>query len=280
MSSALDVLDAARSQLGTVEGKNNDILYGKWYGLNNNPYCAMFVSWCFNEANLSNLIAAQSKKGFASCAAGLGWFQKKKQVVDKYKGKPGDIVFFSFAGNGSADHVGIIEGVSRDGITTIEGNTSPDHMTNASQRNGGGVYRRHRPYLNVIAIVRPAYPTASKPTSSLSQNKTVAGVVAATTALGGGGAAVVNSNSTPTKPSTSVSAPAFPGYSAFAVGKKSKAILAVEQALVKAGLLPSADGLYTNNTRKAIAKYQKSVNLGTDGIIGPKTYASLIKKLK
>ena len=157
MGSALEVLNVARTQVGFIEGTNNDNPFGIYYGMNHQPYCAMFVSWCFDKAGASALVAAQTSKGFAYCPAGLSWFQQKKQVIGKYDGQPGDIVFFSFTGNGVADHVEIIEAASRDGITTIGGNTSPDHALTASQANGNGVYRRHRPYLYVLAIVRPAY---------------------------------------------------------------------------------------------------------------------------
>jgi hypothetical protein len=61
------VLASAKLEINYTEGKNNDTKYGKWFGLNNQPWCAMFVSWCFKEAGLSQLIAAQTKKGFASC---------------------------------------------------------------------------------------------------------------------------------------------------------------------------------------------------------------------
>jgi hypothetical protein len=281
MSSAIDVLNAARGELGFVEGPNNDSKYGEWYGLNHNPYCAMFVSWCFNEAGMSSLVAASSKKGFASCASGLAWFQKNKQVVNKYAGQPGDIVFYNFSGNGVADHVGIIEGASKDGITTLEANTSPDH-SNGSQANGGGVYRRHRPYLNVMAIVRPKYLVATKPTSSLAQNKKLAGGVAAATAVGGGGAATLNNHSAvPVKPTTVISAPPFPGSVGFKIGSKNAAVKAVEDALFKAGLLPKTldDGLFTKETTSAVKKYQAAnLTLGKpDGIIGIKTYGSLTK---
>lgn len=46
-----NVVDIAKSQVGYTEiGKKNDNMYGKWYGLNFNPWCAMFVSWCFDQA--------------------------------------------------------------------------------------------------------------------------------------------------------------------------------------------------------------------------------------
>lgn len=283
MGSALEVLNVARTQVGFIEGENNDNPFGVYYGMNHQPYCAMFVSWCFDKAGASALVAAQTSKGFAYCPAGLSWFQQKKQVIGKYDGQPGDIVFFSFAGNGVADHVEIIEAASRDGITTIGGNTSPDHALTASQANGNGVYRRHRPYLYVLAIVRPAYTPATTPSKSLGQNKTIASGVAATTALGGG-AAAINHSSTPQPKPTAFVAPAFPGVSAFKVGNKSKAVLAVEKALAKAGLLPASmvDGLYTSDTAAAVIAYQKKHKdlKPADGIVGAKTYADMVKDIK
>ena len=172
MSSGLDVVSIARKEDGYLEGPNNKNKFGEWYGLNHNPYCAMFVSWCFAQAGLSSLVAASTPKGFSYCPDGLAWFQKKGCVVDKYSGKPGDIVFFSWNGH-TAEHVGIIVAASKDGITTMEGNTSADHKT-GSQANGDGVWLRHRPYLNVMAIVRPKYPVSTKPATAVSQNKKVA----------------------------------------------------------------------------------------------------------
>jgi len=144
----------------------------------------MFVSWVFAQNDLSHLVAAQTSKGFSYCPSGLSWFQQRKGVVDKYGGKPGDLVFFSWAGNGIADHVEIIVNASRDGITTVGGNTGPEHMTDVSQYNGHGVYLRHRSYLYVLAICRPEYETPLKPTSSLGTNKPLAIGTAATTVLG------------------------------------------------------------------------------------------------
>ncbi len=71
------VVDIAKSQIGYKEGPNNNTMYGKWFGLNNQPWCAIFVSWCFDQAGLVSKVAAQTKKGFASCDAGLKWFTKE-----------------------------------------------------------------------------------------------------------------------------------------------------------------------------------------------------------
>ena len=149
------VIDAAKNEIGYQETGNNDTKYGKWYGLNNQPWCAMFVSWCFKEANLSHLIAAQTKKGFASCDAGLKWFAKKNKLVPVGQAQAGDIVFYQFDADAQPDHVGIVKGNNKTlkFIYAYEGNTSGD--TKGSQSNGDGVYLKKRGYGTIIAVARP-----------------------------------------------------------------------------------------------------------------------------
>lgn len=281
MASALDIVNTAQQQVGFVEGANNDNPYGTWYGMNHQPYCAMFVSWVFAQHNLSHLVAAQTPKGFAYCPSGLAWFQKNGRVVGKYDGKPGDLVFYSFSGNGQADHIEILIGASKDGITTIGANTSPDHATTASQANGNGVYLRHRPYLYVLAIVRPVYPTPLSPTTALRTNPKLAAGVAATTAVAGGGMAAVNNTSQPPAPSPTVFvAPPFPS-SAFTIGTKSPAVTAVEKALVKAGLLTNPTDTYSQADANAVLAWQKKhAKLNQKGVVDKATYDSLMTELK
>jgi cell wall-associated NlpC family hydrolase len=133
------------------EGPNNDTIFGKWYGLNHNPWCAMFVSKCFDEAGLVKLVAASGKKGFASVKAGLDWFTKNKQTVPVAQAQPGDVVFFNF------DHVGLVylNDVANKNLITFEGNTAKDHV--GSQANGDGAYKKTRPYTTVAGIGRPKF---------------------------------------------------------------------------------------------------------------------------
>lgn len=158
---AKDVLKLATHFADThyKEGKNNDSIFGKWYGLNHQPWCAMFVSYCFYKAGFGKLVAASSSKGFASCTAGLNWFKAHKRVVSTKTAKPGDIVFFNFHGTSSPDHVGIV--ITNDPkhkiLHTVEGNTV--NPTGAGdQVNGDGAYYKTRPYGYVVATVRPNWP--------------------------------------------------------------------------------------------------------------------------
>jgi len=150
----MSVVDIAKSQLNYKETGNNDTIYGKWYGLNNNPWCAMFVSWCYDQAGLVSKVAAQTKKGFASCDAGLKWFTKKNKIVPVGQAQAGDLVFFQFDKDAQADHVGIC--ASNDGkgfLMVYEGNTSGD--SKGSQSNGDGVFLKKRSYSLIMGVARP-----------------------------------------------------------------------------------------------------------------------------
>jgi cell wall-associated NlpC family hydrolase len=150
-----DIVARARFELGYIEKNDNKTKYGAWYGINGQPWCAIFVSWCYDKAGLVDKIAAQTKKGFASCDAGLKWFAKKGKIVPVGEAKKGDIVFFQFDTDAQPDHVGIVEKNMKriKALKTIEGNTSPNNKS--SQSNGGGVYQKKRSYATVMAVVRP-----------------------------------------------------------------------------------------------------------------------------
>lgn len=149
-----DVVAIANSQLGYKEGANNDTMYGKWFGLNNQPWCAMFVSWCFNQSDQSPKIAV-TKKGFASCDAGLKWFAKNNKLIPVGQAQAGDIVFFQFDQDAQPDHVGIVvkNNTTLKKLTTVEGNTAADGS--GSQSNGDGVYTKKRAYSLIMGVARP-----------------------------------------------------------------------------------------------------------------------------
>jgi hypothetical protein len=147
------VLEIAKSQLNYQEGPNNNTLYGKWYGLNNQPWCAMFISWCFDQAGEIKKVAASGKKGFASCDAGLKWFAKNNKLVPVGKAEPGDIAFFQFDTDAEPEHVGLVVKNNGKYLWCIEGNTSSDQK--GSQANGDGVYRKKRHYSLIMGVARP-----------------------------------------------------------------------------------------------------------------------------
>lgn len=142
------------SAVGYVEGKNNDTLYGKWYGLNNQPWCAMSASKMYFDAGAIKSVA-NTKKGFASCDAWLKYLVKNNQTVSIAQAQAGDLVFFQFNTDALPEHVGIVKSNNKvlKVLTTYEGNTSADKK--GSQANGDGFYSKKRPYGIVMAIARP-----------------------------------------------------------------------------------------------------------------------------
>ena len=123
---ATKLLEIAISQEGYVEGNNNYTKYGVWYSeqvhdgsFAYGAWCAMFVSWCANEANIPRSIIPL----YALCSAGKQWFESRGlfQYKENYRPKAGDIIFFLSAGAG---HTGIVISCDGNTVYTIEGNTS------------------------------------------------------------------------------------------------------------------------------------------------------------
>lgn len=160
MSASADkVVAIAEKEVGYKEGANNDSKYGAWYGLNHQSWCAMFVSWCFGQANLTNLINSGGK-GYASCSLFENWAKKNNLIVPTNTVQKGDILLFDFYNKGISEHTGIATGgidPHTHLVPSVEGNTSGP-ITGASQVNGDGVYNKFRAISTIRAVVRPKYP--------------------------------------------------------------------------------------------------------------------------
>ena len=48
----MSILEIASNEIGTEEIHDNKTKYGKWYGMDGNPWCAMFVSWVYAQAEI------------------------------------------------------------------------------------------------------------------------------------------------------------------------------------------------------------------------------------
>lgn len=119
------LIAAAEKELGTREAGNGYTKYGFWYGtyygdyFTNLAWCAMFVSWCANEAGISSTIIPP----YANVETGKSNFLNKKiyHFREDYVPKAGDLIFFLRDG---ASHTGIVTGCDGTKVYTIEGNTS------------------------------------------------------------------------------------------------------------------------------------------------------------
>jgi peptidoglycan hydrolase-like protein with peptidoglycan-binding domain len=150
--SAEAVINVARSQLGFVEAPpgSNRSPYGKWYPMDGQPWCAMFVSWCADRAGAAAIIPKH-----AFTPSGAAWFKER----DQWGAKPrlGAIVYFKWPSMNRIAHVGIVESVRADGaVVTIEGNTD-----SAGGRTGGRVMRQVR-RAHVAGYGYPAYASSAR----------------------------------------------------------------------------------------------------------------------
>ena len=112
-----DVIRAAQGELGYKEKGNNRTKFGEWYGMNGQPWCAMFVSWSANQAGIPTNIIPK----YASVKDGFARIKKMGATkIDKFSdAKAGDI-FFNVNGG---SHTGLVEGWDGKKLRTIEGNS-------------------------------------------------------------------------------------------------------------------------------------------------------------
>ena len=135
-----DLLIIARSQLGYQESKRNyEVMedgetikgytrYGDWYGMPYGDWSAMFVSFCLNYAE----IPQEAIPYEADCSDWIEVLQDEEyelyRLAGEYTPVPGDLIFFDWEEDGTADHVGIVAEMipateeEPAKIKTIEGN--------------------------------------------------------------------------------------------------------------------------------------------------------------
>ncbi len=143
---AADIVSVAQTQVGYGEDYSGYTKYGDWYGLPNSDWCAMFVSWCANQAGVDTSVFPS----FALCSAGCDWFmsQGRFHYSGTYAPQAGDLIFYASYGN--IYHVGLVTGSDGSNVYSIEGNYS-DMVSNVSYSLGYG---------DILGYATPDYSTA------------------------------------------------------------------------------------------------------------------------
>ena len=120
------IVEVALTQIGNEGGQP----YWSWYGFDSRvEWCACFVSWCADQCGYidSGLIPK-----FAGCIDGANWFKSNNRWNDRnYEPKAGDIIFFDWEGDGTTDHVGIVEKCENGTVYTVEGNSGDSVRQNS-----------------------------------------------------------------------------------------------------------------------------------------------------
>lgn len=238
------MVEIALAEVGYVEGpKDNETKYGKFTKANFLPWCGSFCMWVANQAGVKI-------PNTVSTMAGAAGFKKMGTWTDASaaKPKPGDIVYFDFmTGGAPIEHVGIVIKDNGDGtVTTVEGNTAGDKKKSGSQANGGECVKKIRAYKKNPKGIPVFIEGFGRPNYKGNEVEVDAP------------AAII---------------PAFPGR--IKPGDKGEAVKIVQHALT----LPE-DGDYGPATKKAVIAFQDNHDVvDSNGIIGPKTWAELMKLL-
>jgi len=238
------MVEIALKEIGYVEGpKDNETKYGAFTKANFLPWCGSFCMWVANAAGVKI-------PNTVSTMAGAAAFKKMGTWTDAAvaKPEPGDIVYFDFmAGGAPIEHVGIVVKDNGDGtVTTAEGNTSGDKKKSGSQANGGEAVKKIRAYKKNPKNIPVFIEGFGRPNYKGNE---------------------VNAKVVPATP------PAFPGT--IKPGDNNEAVKVIQHALTLI-----EDGDYGPATKAKVVAFQDNHdNLDSNGIIGPKTWAELVKFL-
>ena len=77
------------------------------------------------RSQVTALIENGKMPKFSLCDDGIAWFQNKGKWKSRgYSPAPGTLIFFDWNGDGTSDHVGIVEKTEGSTVYTVEGNSS------------------------------------------------------------------------------------------------------------------------------------------------------------
>lgn len=149
----------ASQHIGTKESPfgSNHTKFGSWYGVDYQPWCAIFVTYCYEiEAGGSPTFARGSH--YAYCPYVVSDARNKRNGLSVTK-EPmlGDLVVFDWGRDGTFDHIGLFEkwvDDTKSRFNAIEGNTGA-----GNDSNGGQVLRTTRDVRNYdVVFVRVNEP--------------------------------------------------------------------------------------------------------------------------
>lgn len=219
-------------------------------------WCAVWVCWCMVQAygvDMAKKMLCLPANASDNCAAGCGYamkYFKAKGQFHESNPAEGDQIFFYSKDKTSISHTGLVYRVDSTKVYTVEGNTSGASGVIA---NGGGVCTKsyYLDYDRIAGYGRPQYSevektqTAEKPTGKPTQaQNTESGVVQMDT---------------------------------LRKGSRGTQVKVLQYLLNENGCnAGKADGIFGDNTLKAVKAYQTAKGLTVDGIVGKNTWKTIL----
>ena len=247
------LVSLALSQVGYTEGANNWNKYAddpgitKLYGWNpqNQPWCCVFVNYCFLATFGYDIGSRLTYGGTAACNASANLF--KQNAAWKNFPEVGDQAFFFT--NGGINHTGIVVSVDGTAFVTVEGNYS-DKVSRVNHNVGKG---------DVAGFGRPDWKIVETETTETTETTT--------------DTTIPTTETTVTQNEHKLELPLLK------MSNKYMPYCVLLQALLNCREFAcgSADGFYGPKTQAAVNKAQQFYGLEVDGICGPETWAKLLE---
>lgn len=197
------------------------------------PWCAAFVSALGPLAGLEGLLLPE-----CSCDAMIALYRARGsyQPGDAGLAQAGDLIFYNWDGDGSADHVGLVTAADAAGYEVVEGNS------------GDAVSRRrvNRGWARIAGFAFPDYAAVAEETPDAPEEKPEEG---------------------PWAP---------PALRRGARGLSVLAMQAVLIARGCGCGPDGADGDFGPNTEAALLRFQRENGLSADGVCGEKSWKQLL----
>ena len=282
-------VSVAESQIGYHEGNNNNTKYGAWYGLNYNPWCAMFVSWCAAQAGILYSVVPR----YCYCPYGVNEYQSIGRFSSRNSGyipKRGDVIFYQEGGVSS--HTGIVTGVSGNTVYTVEGNTSDmvarrTHNINDTYILGYGMCSGNGSFSSLTMLrigskgeavrhlqnllISRGYSCGSSGADGDFGQGTYNAVCAFQRDHGLDVDGIVGANTMNALIGSS-------GTEILRVGSKGALVKELQEKLILKGYscgASGADGDFGQGTYNAVISFQTAAGVSADGIVGPVTWEAL-----
>ena len=132
------------SQIGYREGPKESTKYAAYMGINHNPWCASFVSWCAKMAGVPESIIKPYTYANPSgiCPNGTYYYFHTAKKMPKHSVESdqatflpqrGDLIFFRKPGHPFA-HIGVVLGTTGTQVIYIDGNGPPEQTVMVRRR--------------------------------------------------------------------------------------------------------------------------------------------------
>lgn len=275
------VLAVAAKEVGYQEKRSgghwvNDSKFTRWFGTipgysqdgYGYPWCAVYVAWCADQADLARLYPKT-----ASCLVAVKWFKDKKRFSE-YPAVGAQIFF----GSGGGAHTGIVYSYDETYVYTYEGNTNT-----SGSAEGDGVYKKKRVRRDAY-VYGYGYPefdegiVTADPSKKGLKGYTYKPTASAPKAEPEKEKPAPPKKTTPSKPKP----PAFPGRGYFRPGAYNSYVERLGKQLVKKGYgryyQVGPGPRWSNADKQCVAAFQRAQGWkgkDADGYPGPETWKRL-----